>query len=281
MMRRIPADDIVPLDAFSLCGSRISISLSTIQEECSFDYFSSQSSFGTVSSFDSAMISAESLCSGCRFDSVATKNKTSKLMPPSHPRQPLKRPTEIIFEGLDEVENSPSNTPIHNNLMRNARRPKRSSFGSRSSSDGSCSTTGDGAEYTQPLNDDDDGERDSSCHNRRFSSLTMDDFDYMRPLNDEDREVEYSRPLNDGPYHPYSNIRYGDGGEEKVEEDGTIHRFSDSDLIRHFDDMRLLSSPMASPESSSSSKSRSYAMQTAMREAMLSNRDNTLRSLDD
>eukprot|EP00526_Cylindrotheca_closterium_P014968 CAMPEP_0113660410 /NCGR_PEP_ID=MMETSP0017_2-20120614/32884_1 /TAXON_ID=2856 /ORGANISM="Cylindrotheca closterium" /LENGTH=288 /DNA_ID=CAMNT_0000575041 /DNA_START=203 /DNA_END=1069 /DNA_ORIENTATION=- /assembly_acc=CAM_ASM_000147 len=288
-MMRLRADEMAPVDAYSLCGSRISISLSTILEEASFDYFSSQSSFGTVSSFDSAMISAESLCSGCRFESVprVAKNKTSKLMPPSHPRQPLIRPTEIIFEGLDEMEKPPMN-----NLIKNARRPKRSSVGS-SDGDSCCSShhsasilsQGGGAEYTQPLNDDDDHD---SYQRRRISSLTMPDFEYGRPLNDEDPDfvVEYSRPLNDGPYHPYSSHRGYDEEEkeeEKVEEGDSLirsHRYSESDLMRQFEDMRLISSPMASPASSSSSKSRSLAIPTAVIETILSNPDG-LRSLDD
>merc|ERR1719215_764343 len=102
------------------------------------------------------MISAESLCSGCRFDSVVAKgtknniNKTSKIMPsiPAHPLQQLIRPTEIIFEGLDEMKH-----PTVNNLTQNARRPLRSSIESNDSGD-SDSNPSISHEYTRPLNDD-------------------------------------------------------------------------------------------------------------------------------
>ncbi|KAL3937590.1 MAG: hypothetical protein SGBAC_007330 [Bacillariaceae sp.] len=201
-------------------------------------------------------------------------------LPPRGARQ-LARPKEIIFEGLDEMEQQ---APDDNNLTTNAKRPKR---GGSWDGDYDCSSQGDGAEYTQPLNDD---EPDFSYRQRRMSSLTMPDFEYIQPLNDEDSSadsgIEYSRPLNEG--HRYSsNRRYEDEMEReeegKVEEDDSrigTHRFLQSDLIRHFDDMRLISSPMTSPASSCSSKSRSIAMPTVMVETILSNTD-ILRSLDD
>jgi len=277
MMRGRRIDEIAGLDTYSLCGSRISISLSTIQEEASFDYYSSQSSFGTVSSFDSAMISAESLCSGCRFDSVVAKgtknnnNKTSKIMSstPAHPLQQLIRPTEIIFEGLDEMEH-----PTVNNLTQNARRPLRGSIGSSDSGD-SGSSPSISHEYTRPLNDD--GEHESYLRRTGGPSLGL-DAEYNRPLNDEfDSAWEYSRPLNDDPQRYSYHHRYSveKKGEEKVEDDrGSYnHRISDSsgDWIRQFDDMRLISSPMPSPASSCSSKSRSLAIPKAVVETILSN----------
>jgi hypothetical protein len=84
---------------FSSGSSYSSFSLATIQEECSLYSDTSFSSFGSISSFDSAIISADSLCSLCsggRFEILALSKSKSTLTIPPIPRRA--RPTEIFCD---------------------------------------------------------------------------------------------------------------------------------------------------------------------------------------
>jgi hypothetical protein len=87
-------------EEFSSGSSYRSFALATIEEEWSLYSDSSFSSFGSVSSFDSAIISAESLCSLCsggRFEILALSKSESTLTIPPIPKR-VRRPTEIFCD---------------------------------------------------------------------------------------------------------------------------------------------------------------------------------------
>eukprot|EP00980_Cylindrotheca_fusiformis_P004870 scaffold1036_cov93-Cylindrotheca_fusiformis.AAC.3 len=163
---RDPYDEQFGKQVFSSgsCCGRSSISLSTIQEECSLDYCSSLSSFESVSSFDSALISGDStvsLSSGGRFESFArccrNVSRINPTMPVRNGGGGGRRPAEVQYEfnfsdlprvdRIDDRSNGDQADEIHDGADDDDAYPN-------------SRVTHGGAEYTQPLNDCDDDDDD-------------------------------------------------------------------------------------------------------------------------